>query len=405
MGSGIMPEGNQGAEAAALRVLMVNYEFPPIGGGTGRACAQVLAEFATRRDINIDLVTSSTDAGIRVASLANNITIHYLPITKQDLQYWKVGEIVAWTRQALPYAARLVRQRHYDCCHSWAGWPSGIVGHWLGLPHIVALRGSDVPGYNQRLRKLDPLLMALIARRIWSQATRVVAVSRNLRHLALQTRPGTEIDVIPNGVDVQRFRPGSAKNFRRILSVGRLIERKGVDYLLQAFQGVLAVVPDAELLIVGEGPERVHLEAKAKALQLSGVGFLGHLEGDALSSAYSRSAILALPALADAMPNVVLEAMAAGLAIVTTPTGGSEILRGNGIVVPTADADALCSALIGYLTDPIRLAEHQRISRQLAEDMSWAAVADCYLQLYRDVAASAQFASQMPARECHFSVR
>jgi organic hydroperoxide reductase OsmC/OhrA len=65
----------------------------------------------------------------------------------------------------------------------------------------------------------------------------------------------------------------------------------------------------------------------------------------------------------------------------------------------------LCSALISYLTDPIRLAEHQRISRQLAEDMSWAAVAGCYLQLYREVAASAQFASQMPARECHFSVR
>jgi glycosyltransferase involved in cell wall biosynthesis len=270
----------------------------------------------------------------------------------------------------------------------------------------VALRGSDVPGYNERLRTLDPLIMTFIARRIWSQAARVVAVSRGLRQLALQTRPGTEIDVIPNGVNVQRFKPGPAGDSRRILFVGRLIERKGVTYLLQAFRGVLAAVPDAELVIVGEGPERARLEARAGALGLSGVNFLGHLEGDALSTAYSSSAILALPALADAMPNVVLEAMAAGLAIVTTPTGGSEVLCGNGVVVPAADPEALGAALVGYLTDPIRLAEHQRLSRRLAEGMSWAAVAGYYVQLYHEVVGAAQWrGSEVPGREFRLNAR
>ena len=254
----------------------------------------------------------------------------------------------------MSYAARLSRQRRYDLCHCWGGWPSGLVGYRLRrrMPYIVALRGSDVPGYNERLRWLDPLLLQHVARRVWSQAARVVAVSRNLRDLALQTQPRAVIDVIPNGVDVRRFTPADHEHVKRLLFVGRLIERKGVHVLLEAFRGVRAAIPDAELTIVGDGPERARLEAMAGELALSGVAFRGHLAGDDLPAAYRESAILVLPANAEAMPNVVLEAMAAGLAIVTTPTGGSEVLRGNGVVVPHADPVALRDALVAYLTDP-----------------------------------------------------
>ena len=401
-----MPGCEDERTSPALRVLMINYEYPPIGGGTGKACAHLLAELGRRQDVTVDLVTSGVRSQLTITPLSDNITLHQLPIAKRDLQYWRVGEILAWMHRALPYTARLARRGRYDCCHSWAGWPSGIVGHRLRLPHIVALRGSDVPGYNERLRKLDPLLMTFIARRIWRGAGRVVAVSRGLRELALRSRPGTEIDVIPNGVNVEHFGPGPGGDPKRVLFVGRLIERKGVDYLIQAFREVRAAVPDAQLHIVGEGPERARLEARAGAPGLSGITFCGHLEGDALSAAYCSSAILALPALVDAMPNVVLEAMAAGLAIVTTPTGGSEVLRGNGVVVPAADANALCAAIVGYLTDPTRLAEHQRLSRRLAEGMSWAAVAGYYVQLYREVVDAAEWrGSELPAREFHLSAR
>ena len=106
------------------------------------------------------------------------------------------------------------------------------------------------------------------------------------------------------------------------------------------------------------------------------------------------------------MPNVVLEAMAAGLAIVTTPTGGSEVLCGNGVVVPAADPEALGAAIVGYLTDPTRLAEHQRLSRRLAEGMSWAAVAGYYVQLYHEVVGAAQWrGSEVPGREFRLNAR
>ena len=137
----------------------------------------------------------------------------------------------------------------------------------------------------------------------------------------------------------------------------------------------------------------------AGELALSGVAFRGHLAGDDLPAAYRESAILVLPANAEAMPNVVLEAMAAGLAIVTTPTGGSEVLRGNGVVVPHADPVALRHALVAYLTDPGLVEEHGRISRRLAEGLSWGAVASCCLALYREVVTAQARPLAIPARE------
>lgn len=384
-----------------LRVLMINYEFPPIGGGTGIACSQLLAELADRPGIAVDLVTSGLGTQRFVGALAGNIEIHRLPTAKADMHFWRAGELFNWTRRAVAYAARLTRQRRYDVCHCWAGWPSGIVGYRLRgrLPYIVSLRGSDVPGYNDRLRLLDPLLMRHVSRRVWGRAARVVAVSRNLRALALKTQPAAVIDVIPNGVDVRRFTPGPGER-RGILFVGRLIERKGAHFLLAAFKGVLAAVPDTTLTVVGDGPERARLEALAAELGVAGrVGFRGHLARAELPAAYREHAILVLPALADAMPNVVLEAMAAGLAIVTTATGGGEVIRGNGVTVARAEPEALRAALVGYLRDPGLLAQHRAASRRLAEGMAWAAVAEFCLHLYREAVTAPALPVPAPPRE------
>ncbi len=386
---------------------MINYEYPPIGGGTGVACSQLLGELAGRPDIRVDLVTSGSGDAAETSAPAGNIKIHRLPTAKRDLHYWRAGELAGWTWQAIAYAGRLTRQHRYDVCHCWAGWPSGIVGYRLRrrLPYIVSLRGSDVPGYNERLRLLDPLLMRHVSRQVWGHAARVVAVSRNLRALALQTQPGAAIDVIPNGVDVRRFTPGPAEQ-RGILFVGRLIERKGLHFLLEAFRGVLTTVPDATLTIVGDGPERARLQGMAVNLGVSDrVAFRGHLTRAEVPAAYRERAVLVLPALADAMPNVVLEAMASGLAIVTTPTGGGEVLRGNGVTVAQANPEALRAALVAYLTDPALLAEHRRTSRRLAEEMSWSAVAGFCLKIYREAVTAPALPVAAPPREFRLNAR
>ena len=99
------------------------------------------------------------------------------------------------------------------------------------------------------------------------------------------------------------------------------------------------------------------------------------------------------------MPNVVLEAMASGLAIVTTSTGATELIDGNGLVVETPEVAALRTAIARYLDDPALLARHQQRSRQLAEAMSWSTVADYFSMLYREVVAAPQGTVLVPPRD------
>lgn len=380
---------------------MINYEFPPFGGGTGMACSQLLDQFAARRDIMVDLVTSGPVAAPTREVIGDGVVVHRLPVAKEDLHFWKARELAGWTRRALTYADDLVRRQPFQVCHCWAGWPSGIVGWRLRrhLPYVVALRGSDVPGYSARLRRLDPLLMSHVSRRVWRRASRVVAVSRTLRDLALKTTPGMPIDVIPNGVDVDQFTPGPVGE-GGLLFVGRLIERKGVHRLIEATARLAADHPDLMLTVVGDGPERGRLEQLARDLDVGGrVRFLGHLGRDALADVYREASIFVLPADSDAMPNVVLEAMSAGLAIVTTRCGAAELLRGNGCVVDRLDAEALSSALAPYLADRNLLVRSQRASRRLAEGMAWDNVAEYFMAVFDDVIAAPAAAVAAPPRE------
>lgn len=390
------PLGNK----PVMRVLMVNYEFPPFGGGTGMACANLLRELGARGDVVVDLVTSGPAAAVERVDFAPGITVHRLPTPKRDLHFWRMSELAVWTGRALRYADRLRGAGSYDLCHCWASWPSGLIGWRMRrrLPYVVALRGSDVPGYSTRLRRLDPLVMRHLVRRVWRGAARVVAVSKDLRTLALGTEPEACIDVIPNGVDVRRFTPGVAGH-GELLFVGRLIERKGVHLLVEAMRTLAPEHPALTLTIVGDGPERSRLEAMVSEAGLDGrVRFRGFLAGADLIAAYRDAAIMVLPASSDAMPNVVLEGMAAGLAIVTTRNGARELLHDNGVVVDRPTAVALHACIDGYLRDPALLVRHQQSSRRLAEHMSWSAVAEYFVTVYADVLSEPHGVVDEPAR-------
>ena len=196
-----------------MKILMLNYEFPPIGGGAGNACYYMLKEFAKMKDIEIDLITSS-DGKYKEEKFSRNIRIFKLDVDKKGIHYWKMAEIVRWTRKAYKLSKKLVQENNYDACHCWFGWPSGWIGYKLRkkVPYIVALRGSDVPGYNPRLKFLDNILFSSISKKVWENARKVITNSSGLKELALKTKPDQHIDIIYNGVDTDEFKPKYNKN-------------------------------------------------------------------------------------------------------------------------------------------------------------------------------------------------
>ncbi len=365
---------------------MCNYEFPPLGGGAANANEYLLSALADRSGVAVDLVTSSPE-GYREERFGDDVRVIRLDVGKEAVHYWTQAEILRYSWRAYRKARSLSNQNDYDVVHAWFGVPSGIIARLLGLPYVVALRGSDVPGYNDRFAAQYVLLKPLI-RRIWRDAEAVVANSSGLRDLALETAD-VPIDVIPNGVAVEEFEPADHAGRTDpdepmcVLCVSRLIERKGIRYLLEAVADL-----DVSLTVVGDGDRSAALRQRAVRLGIDDrVTFAGYVPHEEIHDYYESADVFVLPSKNEGMSNTVLEAMAAGLPVVMTDTGGAaELIDGNGIVVGSGDSDAIASALLAYDRDRNLRVEHGRISRTIAESMSWEAVADQYLRTYEAVA-------------------
>ena len=374
-----------------INVLMLNYEYPPLGGGTGIACSELLKNLACRDGVRVDLITSGVGPTLTVEDLGSSIRIYRLPVGKRDMYFWRAPELTRWLWQAFWLARKLTRESAYDVCHCWSGWPAGVLGYLLRrrVPYFVSLRGSDVPGYSARTRLLDSMLTRRISQLVWRSATKTVAVSSELRTMALRTTPELSIDVVANGVCTDQFYPGNGSGEFTILFVGRLIERKGGVYLLKAFHELVRqpIERRSRLLIVGDGPERPLLQRYCKENGLDdSVEFLGHVERRALPDLYRQASLFVLPTLAEGMSNALLEALASGLPVVVSRAGAAGLVQDNGFVVTEADAPAVSAAMYRYLSDPALENRHGAASRRIAESMSWSAVTDWYMRTYRNAA-------------------
>jgi len=231
------------------------------------------------------------------------------------------------------------------------------LGRWLGLPVTITLRGTEVP------HSRNPILRPRMARAL-QQAARVFSVSDSLRQLALQLGVAADkAEVVGNGVDTTRFYPldrqaaraelGIPRDARVLISVGGLVERKGMHRVIDCLPALIDRYPNLHYLIVGggspEGDNRADLDAQVKRLGLADrVRFLGNLPPDELKTPLSASDVFVLATRNEGWANVFLEAMACGLPVVTTDVGGNAevVCRPElGTIVPFGDAAALQQAL------------------------------------------------------------
>ena len=371
-------------------MLLLNYEYPPLGGGAANATRQLLLEFASMQGVAVDLVTSSPNSELDVERLSADITVHRLPVDKKGMHYWRQREVLAYLFKARRYIHAELPLRRYDLAHAFFALPSGLLcyRHRGTLPYIVSLRGSDVPGFNKRLALHYSLLKPLV-RRVWSGAASVIANSDDLRSLALRTSPLQLVDVIANGVDTNDFQPraGRREGPLRILAVSRLIERKGLDILIRALPGILER-QHVSLQIVGGGNLKDSLLNLAAGLGVAeAVTLTGYVPHERLPEIYNEADLFVLPSHAEGLSNALLEAMACGLPVIATDTGGSSnLLHGNGLVVGENTPSSWSKAILEATSDKTAMRDMAQASRSVALNYSWNSVARKYRDVYLKVA-------------------
>jgi glycosyltransferase involved in cell wall biosynthesis len=371
---------------------MFDNEFPPLGGGTGVVNYYLLQEMAQRRDVIVDLVTSSrSPKAFETERFAERITIHKVPVDNRNIHHATNRELLRYSWRGLRMAQRLLKQHRYDVSFAFAGVPAGAISYLLhmthGLPYVLSLQGPDVPGFEARYNYLYPVLTPLL-KRIWKRAGAVTAISAEQVLLAHRTMPDLSLVTIPNGVDTTLFAPVPAEPTQTftIVCVARLIERKGQHHLLQAFAQLRkSSVQPLELTFVGTGDAEPQLRKLADSLLVSdAVTFKGFMSREQMPLVYREADVFVLPSQQEGMSIALLEAMASGLPVVVTDTGGTAelVTKGqNGEIVPWGDVPALARALHDMLHDEGRRRQMGIESRIRAMQFGWPVLATSYLEL------------------------
>ena len=345
-----------------LRVLLLNYEFPPLGGGAATASAQIARHLA-RRGVRVVVVTSAF-RGLPRWERRDGYLVRRVAVLRRHLDRCSVPEMGLYMAGALLPTLHVARRFRPDLLHVFFGMPTGVVGlavHELcGIPYLLSLRGGDVPGFMEAETARLHRLTRPLTRRVWARAGAVVVNSRGLYDLASRSADGRHLDIVPNGTDLQRFVPALAGRDGcsnvRLLFVGRFVGQKGLSYLLDAIAALPASAAErVRLALVGSGPDEAALRQQARDLGLaSRVQFSGWVPREEIVTHYQRADIFVLPSLDEGMPNVVLEAMACGLPVLATAIrGNTELVRQevNGLLVPPANVPALSQALARLIAD------------------------------------------------------
>jgi glycosyltransferase involved in cell wall biosynthesis len=384
-----------------VRVLLLNYEYPPVGGGAGQATAELARRLAARGE-TVHVVTAGAapaDAIVARGQPAGPGTgephVHRVRSRRRGVHHAGYGGAWGYLVRALPVVRRLSRRHPFDLVHVFFSLPTGALIPVAGLgdvPLVVSLRGSDVPGYDPRLTRLHGALRPL-TRRIWRRADRVVAVSDELGRLARDALPDLPYSVTHNGVDLELFHPAAPAPPERggplrCLAVARLVERKGLEELLLALSRLER--GRAQLEIVGSGPREPLLRKLTKRLGLDDrVRFVGPLGRPAVAERYRHADLFTLTPRQEAFGNVFAEALASGVPIVATRSGGTPeiVTHGeNGLLVPPRDPAATAAAIDCLARDPQLRAAMARRNRARAEaSLSWETAAQRYLDLYREL--------------------
>jgi len=374
-----------------MRILIINSEYPPLGGGAGNASAN-LARCLVAKGQEVAVLTVHFP-GLPRQEVQDGVFIQRIRALRKHQDRSSPSEQISFILSGCLSVVSLARSWRPDVIVAFFGVPGGVVAWFarllLGLPYIVSLRGGDVPGFRPYDFATYHRLAGPLIRLVWRQARAVVANSAGLRDLALAFDRRTPIDIIPNGVDIERFKPCEREwQPARMLFVGRIVYQKGLDVLFQALGGLLDL--EWQLTLVGDGNQRPHLEELARSLgMIERIHFTGWLSGEAVATQYQQANLYVAPSRHEGMPNVVLEAMSAGLPVIASAIAGNEelVLPGiNGMLAPSGDWQALRNSLRELLPTPEQRRKMGAASRQrAASSYTWSASADRYLALLENI--------------------
>ena len=401
-----------------MKVGVLAHSFPRFPGDTHGPFVKDLSEAVARRGHSVSalipwdpLIGEDSETPLAIDSFryvwpSSWHLLGYSRTMKRDIKlanwaYLQAPLYFAFGERAL---RRQIRNRGLDLVHAHWLLPNGFIASRacaaLGIPFAVTLHGSDIFMAERNL------LFRRMASKALAAAAHVTSCSADLRDRLLDlggTQHGNKVHLVANGTNlVEGVTPsadvrsglGVGTSTRLLVGVGRMVDKKGFRFLLEGLPRVLESIPDLHLVLGGGGPLQTPLEALARDLGIADrVSFPGVLSHPEVLDLIAASDVFVMPSVRDpkgnidGLPIVVLEAMAAGKAVVATDIAGMPlaVVPGQtGELVPEQNPRALSDALIRVLDSPqeaLRLGSAGR--DRVRQELNWDAIAETHDRLYQ----------------------
>jgi len=343
-----------------MRVAILVKEFPPdVIGGTETQTKRLAGALESYGDHDVTVFTKSYSG-------PTDVDVNYELVR---VPTWHLTPFVSTLTFVLgAFLLLLYRHREFDVLQSMMVYPTGFVGYLCekltGLPYFAWIRGGDYYFMKQNAVKRWTIQRVL-------SDTLVLVQTPRVRKDVLREFPEADLSVLGNGVEI----PAETASGDAVVFVGRLEKQKGVHILLEAMAEL-----DERLLIVGDGSERATLEERAAELDVD-TEFVGEVSPDDVVDQLCRGKVFVLPSVrGEGLPNAMLEAMAAGLPVIVTDTGGvaDGVREGEtGYVVTPGDIDMLRDRIRTLCSDEVLRERMARRARTYVEENhSWSHLVD-----------------------------
>ncbi len=373
-----------------MRILTLIYEFPPVGGGGGRAAYDICKGLAARGH-EVTVLTAHMQ-GLPFEEYKDGIRLVRISSLRREMFGASFMTMLAYVLAGLWAGSRLIGRDRPDIIHAHFAVPTGALAWMLsiltGIPYILTVHLGDVPGgvpekTGKWFRWVEPFTVP-----IWKRAKKIIAVSEHTRQLALK-HYSVNVEVVPNGADVKHLAPSEIKlnTPPRLIFAGRFVPQKNPFAIIQ----VLSQLKDLNWTcsMLGDGPlfEDVKHEIE-KAGMSERFDLPGWVTPDTVLEYFAKSDILFMPSLSEGLPVVGVQALATGLAIVASKIGGFLDLVDNGkngYLIEVRDVSAFSNSLREIISDPSVLLRLREASVEKSHQFDIQKVAEQYQAILQGV--------------------
>lgn len=381
-----------------MKILLLNYEYPPLGGGAG-ICSRYEAEGLANRGNEVIVITTWFEGKKEIEGNGNLKIIRLKSKRKYEYKSNPI-EMLSWVKHAKKYLTQDYKSNDFDVCIANFIIPGGIVAKYLkkkwNLPFIIISHGQDIPFFFPKQMLKYHIVTYFWLRNIVNHSQKLILLTKMIKANAdkyLGRKNRRKNIIIPNGCDIDTFKPDYSKKSTifKIIFVGRLVAQKDPFTFLKALEILSTKNIDFKVDILGDGDLRKKMEQFVATKGLSNhVSFLGWVDKKIMLDSYQSANLQVITSHDEAMSIAALESLSTGQYIISTPVSGNTdvIEEGvNGEFIKFNDYKQLANKIENYYHTKFK--NKSRVDNEylnkFRQKYSWDGIVEEYDKILNDI--------------------